>query len=279
MSIEVEAHAKINWALWITRRRPDGYHELDMLMQRIALSDRLAFEDADELALTVDGCPSGDENNLVLRAARALREETGVRRGAHIFLEKRIPVRAGLGGGSADCAATLRTLNALWGLGLPDGALLKIGLKLGADVPYCLTGGLCRVRGIGERVERLPGGPRVFLALSRQADGLSTGDVFHAWDDSPVFPPSDPLGAVEALCSGDFDRLRGAARNALTGPAASLMPEISEKIWLLYASGARFAQMSGSGSTVYGVFSSREEAAEAAAILGKNAIVTETLPE
>ena len=279
MSIEVEAHAKINWALWITRRRPDGYHELDMLMQRLALSDHLTFEDADGLTLTVDGRPSEDEENLVLRAARALREATGARRGAHISLVKRIPARAGLGGGSADCAAALKALNALWGLNLPDEALGKIGLKLGADVPYCLTGGLCRVRGIGEAADRLPEGPRAFLALTRLSGGLSTADVFRAWDKAPFFPPFDPEGAMEALRAGDFDRLRRTARNALIPPAASLMPEIPEAIERLYALGARFAQMSGSGSTVYGAFSTRSDAAEAARMLGKNAIVTETLPE
>jgi 4-diphosphocytidyl-2-C-methyl-D-erythritol kinase len=279
MKIEVEAHAKINWALWTTCRRPDGYHELDMLMQRLALSDLMTFEDAEDLSLSMDGKPSGDEENLVLRAARALRQATGARRGAQISLVKRIPVRAGLGGGSADCAAALAALNTLWGLNLPDEALKGIGLRLGADVPYCLTGGLCRVRGIGEQVERLPEGPRAFLTLCRLGGGLSTADVFRAWDASPNYPPVDPEGVMEALRAGDFDWLRRTARNALIHPAASLLPEIPEKIERMYALGARFALMSGSGSTVYGVFSTRAEAAEATALLGKNAIVTETLSE
>lgn len=278
MRIEAEAHAKINWALWITGRRPNGYHELDMLMQPVALCDRLAFEESDELTLLMDGAPSKDPNNLVLRAARTLREHAGVRRGARVWLTKRIPARAGLGGGSADCAAALRALNALWELGLPDEALLSIGLSLGADVPYCLTGGFCRVRGIGEIVEKKPWGPRAHLALMRLGGGLSTADVFRAWDETPVFPPMDLLGAMEALRSGDYDRLRAAARNALAAPAASLIPEITEKIRELYAFGALYAQMSGSGSAVYGVFSSAEEARGAAEMLGKSAILTETLP-
>jgi 4-diphosphocytidyl-2-C-methyl-D-erythritol kinase len=277
MSIVVEAHAKINWALWISGRRSDGYHEMDMLMQQVALCDDLTLEEADDLTLWVDGEPSQDHNNLVLRAASALRELTGVRRGARVLLTKRIPARAGLGGGSADCAAALRALNALWGLNLSDETLLKIGLKLGADVPYCLAGGLCRVRGIGEIVERLPEGPRVYLALSRLGDGLSTADVFRVWDSSPAFPPMDALGAAEALRSGDFDRLRIAARNALIAPAASILLEIPEKIGQLYDAGARYAQMSGSGSTVYGVYESLDKARRAAEILEKSAIVTETL--
>ena len=279
MTIELDAYAKINWALWITGRRPNGYHELDMLMQPVALSDRLMFEASDELTLMVDGEPSDDPNNLVLRAANALREYAGVRRGACISLMKRIPARAGLGGGSADCAATLRALNTLWKLDLSEEALLSIGLTLGADVPYCLIGGFCRVRGIGEIVEKLPGGPRVHLALMRLGDGLSTADVFRAWDETPVFPPMDPAKAAEAIRTGDYDCLRAAARNALTVPATSLLLEIPEKIQGLYALGALYAQMSGSGSTVYGVFSSAAEARRAAEMLGKSAIVTETLPQ
>jgi len=276
--IELKAFAKINWALWITARRPDGYHELDMLMQRIALCDDLKVEEAEETALYVDGEPSLDQDNLVLRAAGALREETGVRRGARIFLEKRIPARAGLGGGSADCAAALIALNRLWGLGLSNGHLQAIGLRLGADVPYCLTGGLCRVGGIGEAVQRLPEGPALHLAMARLGDGLSTVDVFRAWDATPSYPPADAAGAIDALLSGDFDGLRALAHNALTAPASRLMREIPEKIAALYDAGARYAQMSGSGSTVYGVFERRDEAERAARILGKNAIVTETMP-
>ena len=277
MTVIREAHAKINWALWILGRRPDGYHELDMLMQPVGLCDRLRFDEDDELTLFVDGERSDDAGNLVMRAARALREHAGARCGARIFLEKRIPARAGLGGGSADCAAALQALDELWRLNLSKEALLSIGLKLGADVPYCLTGGLCRVRGVGEKIEKILGGPEVHLALSRLSGGLSTADVFRAWDDSPVFPPMDAEGVVLALLAGDFDRLQRLSGNALIAPAASILPEIPEKIQSLYDMGAAFAQMSGSGSTVYGVFSRREEAAEAARMLGKNAIVTETL--
>ncbi len=279
MIIEREAHAKINWALWILGRRPDGYHELDMLMQPVCLSDRLWAEEDDGLALFVDGERSDDGGNLVMRAARALREFTGARRGARLFLEKRIPVRAGLGGGSADCAAALRALDELWQLNLPEETLLSIGLELGADVPFCLTGGLCRVRGVGEKIEKLEGGPKVHLALARLSDGLSTADVFRVWDDAPVFPHIDVSGAAQALIAGDFARLRHLSRNALTVPAAKLLPEIPDKIRALYGAGAAFAEMSGSGSTVYGVFATRGEAAEAARMLGKNAIVTETLPQ
>jgi 4-diphosphocytidyl-2-C-methyl-D-erythritol kinase len=277
MRIELDAHAKINWALWVLSRRPDGYHQLDMLMQPIALCDRLTFEAGDGIILYLNGAPCLEPSNLVLRAAEALVEHTGVRRGARIYLEKRIPARAGLGGGSADCAAALRGLDALWGLGLDEGTLRAIGFSLGADVPYCLTGGLCRVRGIGEIVEKLPEGPGVFLAMARLGAGLSTGAVFDAWDAAPEYPPQDAQGAAAALLAGDFERLRKVAKNALIAPANAMMPGICRAIEALYGCGAHFAMMSGSGSTVYGVFDQRQAAQRAADILGKNSIITETL--
>ena len=135
MAIIIRAHAKINWSLDITALRDDGYHELNMLMQRITLADELLFESARWLTLNVDGkiVPTGGRN-LVIRAANALNDYMGERKGAKIRLKKQIPVRAGLGGGSADCAATLLALNKLWGYNLPESKLLEIGATLGADV-------------------------------------------------------------------------------------------------------------------------------------------------
>ena len=158
MAILMMAHAKINWALEVTGVRPDGYHALDMLMQRIDLADELFMEPARWISLTVDGksIPSGGRN-LVVRAANALNEYMGTRRGARIRLKKRIPVRAGLGGGSADCAAALLGLNRMWRLNLPESKLMEIGLRLGADVPYLLRGGFARVRGIGDELTPLDG--------------------------------------------------------------------------------------------------------------------------
>ena len=151
MRISVRAHAKINWSLSILGLLPDGYHELDMLMQSLELSDELIFEPARWLSLSVNGqtLPVGGRN-LIIKAANALNEAVGERHGARIQLKKHIPIRAGLGGGSADCAVTLLTLNQLWGLHLPMERLLAIGRTLGADVPFCMLGGLARVGGVGE---------------------------------------------------------------------------------------------------------------------------------
>ena len=184
MRIICEAHAKINWSLNILGVREDGYHELDMLMQGVELCDELSFERARWLTLTVDGQPLPvGERNLVVRAANALNDYMGQRNGARIRLTKRIPARAGLGGGSADCAAALLALNRLWNLRLPTPVLMEIGANLGADVPFCILGGLARVGGFGERLTPLPDAPSIPLAMVTPGDGLSTAAVFRAWDE------------------------------------------------------------------------------------------------
>lgn len=138
----INARAKINWTLDITGRREDGYHLMDMLMQPVTLCDTISLTEAETLTLTCGGTPrlTASEDNLALRAARALRLRTGCTRGAAIHVEKRIPVGAGMGGGSADAAAVLRGLNQLWALNLSQHELEEIGLTLGADVPFCLRG-------------------------------------------------------------------------------------------------------------------------------------------
>ena len=263
MRITVEEYAKINWSLDILGSRPDGYHELDMLMQRIALSDTLHFENAKWTSLKINGRPLPmDNRNLVVRAASALNEYMGRRRGARILLDKRIPVRAGLGGGSADCAATLLALNRLWNLRLPMDTLLSIGKTLGADVPFCLAGGFRRVCGIGEQLGPA-GAAQVYpLVLAFPGGtGLSTANVFRAYDAQPRAAESIDTPALARAVSGrDFSRMRALSGNALEAPAIALMPGIAEKIDALYNLGARVVRMTGSGSCVYGVFRTTAEA-------------------
>lgn len=278
MRIIAHAYAKINWALNITGLRSDGYHELDMLMQSIELGDDMVFEDAEALTLTVDGKPDPDQDrNLVIRAAKALMKHSGTKRGAAIALGKHVPVRAGLGGGSADCALTLRALNKLWGLNLSDEVLLALGASLGADVPFCLTGGLAHVRGIGERIEPLPEAPALPLVLVTPGGGLSTAEVFGLWDRGG-YPPVD-LNAVklaEAVQHRDLAAVDALAKNALTAPALSLMPEIGETMKRLRALGGSAVFMTGSGSTVVAVFDNPVKAREIAEAL-PNAIFTRTI--
>ena len=271
-----QACAKINWALNIVGRRPDGYHLLDMLMQSIDLRDALTVEPADALTLTVNGAPAGAEN-LVLRAANALNARSGRFHGASMRLEKRIPARAGLGGGSADCALALRALNGLWGLGLADGELLEIGEALGADVPFCLTGGLARVGGIGEAIEPIPDAPEIPLVLVTPGGGLSTGAVFALWD-AGGWPEArlDSRALAEAVVRRDLKAADALCANALTAPAVSLMPQIADLIGRMRRLGAEAAFMTGSGSTVVGAFSEPAAARAAAAAL-PDATLTRTL--
>lgn len=273
----LHAHAKINWALNITGRRPDGYHLLDMVMQTVELHDDLSLDEADELSLAVDGEPRADGQNLVLRAAAALNERAGTRRGAAMALTKRIPEQGGLGGGSADCAAALRGLNALWGLGLGLPELTEIGLALGADVPFCLAGGLATVRGVGERIVHVSPAPRIPLVLVRPGGGLSTGAVFRLWD-AGGFPAVslDSAALAEAVARRDLPAADRLCANALTAPAARLLPGIADALGELRALGASAAFMTGSGSTVVGAFERRDAAARAAAQI-PGAILTHTL--
>lgn len=320
MAFTVLARAKINWSLNILGVRPNGYHELDMLMQQISLSDELVFEPADALSLTVGGAP-GDESDLVLKAVRALAELARQRgmetSGARICLTKRIPSRAGLGGGSADCAETLKALNRLWNLNFPMETLLELGAKLGADVPFCLTGGLARVSGVGERIEPLRNPPHCALVLITPGGGLSTPEVFRAYDEmvkqgedfggkhaenavkySPENPTSgscmaehspkaltrgncaatehSPLRLAEVLLAGDYALAERLSFNALEAPAIRLLPEIGKWINRFRELGARYVRMTGSGSTVFGVFDSLETA-RAIALQIPGAIVVETI--
>ena len=320
MAFTVLARAKINWSLNILGVRPNGYHELDMLMQQISLSDELVFEPAGALSLTVGGAP-GDESDLVLKAARALAElarQRGMKTsGARICLTKRIPSRAGLGGGSADCAETLKALNRLWNLNFPMETLLELGAKLGADVPFCLTGGLARVSGVGERIEPLRNPPHCALVLITPGGGLSTPEVFRAYDEmvkqgedfggrhaenavkySPENPTSgscmaehspetsvrgncaaaehSPLRLAEALLAGDYALAERLSFNALEAPAIRLLPEIGKWINRFRELGARYVRMTGSGSTVFGVFDSLETARAIASQI-PGAIAAETI--
>lgn len=262
--MKVEARGKINWTLDVTGRRADGYHLLDMLMQPIALHDTLELSPADGLSLTIDGAPglSVGEDNLILRSARALQTAYGVSRGAAITLFKRIPMGAGLGGGSADAAAALKGLSELWGIEASLPELCAIGEGLGADVPFCLHDAPRRARGIGEILT--PTESRAYpLVLLQPCAALSTREVFAAYHASPDIKPPDTERAAQALSGGDLAALRACAGNVLEGASIPLRPEIAQAKAALYDHGAAFSQMTGSGSVVFGAFEDRETAARA----------------
>ena len=250
------ARAKINWSLDITGVREDGYHLMDMLMQPVELGDILTLLPSEEMKLTTGGKPllKADERHLAMRAARLLKERTGYPGAAALHVEKRTPVGAGLGGGSADAAAVLFGLNRMWGTGLTLPELEKIGLELGADIPFCLRGGLTRTRGIGEEMENLPCARTYPLIVIQPCRGLSTREVFAAFHGDGNISHPDTDAAARGLAEGDLGLLRRSLRNVLQPVSARMRPEIGKCVGRLKEAGAEIALMTGSGSAVFGVF-------------------------
>lgn len=262
--MEIQARAKINWTLDIVGKRPDGYHLLDSLMQPLALCDTLHLENADTLSLTIRGTDtlSAGPENLVLRAAEALRQAAGIRRGARITLLKRIPMGAGLGGGSADAAAALKGLNRLWALCYSLEQLCEIGLRLGADVPFCVMDQPMRAQGIGEVLTPIARGRCFPLVLVQPCAALSTKDVFSAFHAAKAQPPST-AASLHALAAGRLELLRDSIGNALEGASIPLRPQIAQAKKALLDAGAMLSQMTGSGSVVFGAFDSASAAQNA----------------
>ena len=265
--MRIEARAKINWTLDILGRREDGYHLMDMLMQSVALSDLITLEDAEETRLTISNCPwlTCGEDNLMMKAVRAMQQEAGTERGVAMRLEKRLPSGAGMGGGSADAAAVIAGLNKLWGLNLTQARMEAIGLTLGADVPFCLRGGLCRTTGIGEEMRSLPCAKNYWLVVVQPCRGLSTREVFTAYaaEDHAAFAKPDTDAAQQALETGNIALLSRSLGNVLQPVSERMRPPIARAIADLKALGAVTALMTGSGSAVFGVFLSAPQARQA----------------
>jgi 4-diphosphocytidyl-2-C-methyl-D-erythritol kinase len=247
--MEETAYAKINLALHVRAREPDGYHRIETLFAFAEDGDRLGVEDSDRLSLRVTGpfAPSlGNEaDNLVIRAAEALRSACGIRAGAALTLDKQLPVASGIGGGSADAAAALRLLARWWGLPVSDADLIEIARGLGADVPACVRSETCRGEGRGDCLLSQDGSGIAGMPLLLVNPGVpvSTAATFAAWDgiDRGELPIVSPLAAA----------LSG--RNDLEPP----VPGISEILAAL--GGARLARMSGSGATCFALFEKAEE--------------------
>mgnify|MGYP001810998944 CR=1 FL=1 len=263
-AVSVDAWAKVNLFLHVTGRRDDGYHLLDSLVVFAGIGDTIAVEPADRLSLTVDGPtasrlePGGD--NIVLAAARALAETAGIVPAVRIRLTKRLPVAAGIGGGSADAAATLRALRRLWRLDLAAERLHA--LALGADVPVCLRGAPTRMSGIGDTLEPAPALPPAWLVLVNPMIGLSTPAVFKARRGrfSQAMPLTTPPVDAAALAAQV-----GRRGNDLTEAAISLVPAIAEVLERLAAQpDCLLARMSGSGATCFGLFADGAGATAAA---------------
>jgi 4-diphosphocytidyl-2-C-methyl-D-erythritol kinase len=250
------APAKVNLFLHIVGRRADGYHLLDSLAMFPGAADRLMAGHAPSLALTVTG-PFGDgldagPDNLVLRAARVLAERSGVTAGAALVLDKRLPVASGIGGGSADAAATLRLLSRLWSISLPDGVLRELALGLGADVPICMAGQAARMGGVGDQLSPAPALPPFGAMLVNPGVAVFTPEVFRTrtgpFSGKAFLPRSWPDAANMA-------RDLSALANDLEAPALRLCPAVGDVLaWLRAQPGCLLARMSGSGATCFGVF-------------------------
>ncbi len=273
-ALRLAAPAKLNLYLHVVGRRPDGYHLLDSLVAFAAVGDELTFTPASDLSLTLDG-PFGqhlgaDDDNLVLKAARALAAQAGRAPGAAIRLTKRLPVASGIGGGSADAAATLQGLNRLWNLALSDTTLAQIGLALGADVPVCLAGVPSFFGGIGDEIAAAGPLPYTHVVLVNPGAPLATAAVFRARAEAAgTTHYSQPARWTEAV--PDVVTLAGmlAKRsNDLTAAAVALLPAIADVLAAVEQQpSCLLARLSGSGATCFGLFAERGEAREAAAAI------------
>lgn len=261
------AYAKINIGLDVLRRRADGYHEVKMIMQTVDIYDELVLERRKqpgiELRMDNSELPSGGDN-LICRAADLLFREKKITEGVNISLTKRIPIAAGMAGGSADAAAALRGLNELFDMGYSLKELQALGVGLGADIPYCLAGGTMLSEGIGEILTPLPAPPAAHLVIAKPDINVSTAFVYgnlHA--DRLAWHP-DIDGMIVALQKGDLDGITDRLGNVLETVTVKAHPVIEQIKELLRKQGAENALMSGSGPTVFGIFKEKETAARAA---------------
>lgn len=267
------ARAKLNLCLHVVGQRPDGYHRLESYVVFPEIGDRIEAESARGLSLSVDG-PFGlslgsGPDNLALRAAIALRDWAATAGGrgpetlgAALHLSKILPVASGIGGGSADAAAALRALDRLWGLAAPKAELRRLALSIGADAPVCLLSRPTLMRGVGEELLAAPAPPDCAVVLVNPGQAVATPEVFAALAEkrnAPTPPLPDRFAALDALVDWLSE-----TRNDLQGPAERICPAVREAIAALEADGAcRFARMSGSGATCFGLFATRAEAARA----------------
>lgn len=275
--MERKAYAKINLGLDVIRRRPDGYHEVKMIMQTVDIYDILTIEKTPEegIFFAMKGENSlvpVDDTNLVCKAARKLIEKYPIQGGVRFILEKNIPVAAGMAGGSTDAAAALKGMNELFEMGLSVEELRAVAVTIGADVPYCIEGGTALSEGIGEQLTPLPYPPAMWLVVVKPAVSVSTKYVYENLHAETITNHPDIDGMTEAIKSGELNGITERMGNVLervTIPAHPVIAQIKEQ---LEGAGAEKALMSGSGPTVFAVFGERECAKEAASALTQSAL-------
>ena len=260
--LTLTAYAKINLALDVYSKRPDGYHEVAMIMQSVSLADTIVLTGQPagiDLSVTIPGLPA-DGNNLAYRAAVLLREYAKTGKGVHIHLEKKIPLAAGLAGGSADAAAVLRGLNQLWQLGLSLDELSKLAAELGSDVPFCLYNGTMLATGRGEIVKPLPPIPDCYVILAKPAVEVSTAWVYGRFAANEIRVRPDINAMRENLAQGNLAGVASRLTNVLESVTIPAYPQIAEIKNVMLTYGAMAALMSGSGPTVFGLAGSQTQA-------------------
>ena len=260
-----KAYAKINLGLDITGRRADGYHLVRMVMQTVGVADILEFSRTGDGGITLfaDAGLGNEKDNLVYKAIALLKDELGIKDGVRVRLTKRIPVAAGLAGGSSDCAATLRSMNALFDLGLSDAQLAEYGVRLGADVPYCLMGGTALSEGIGEILTPLPAAPRAHVLLVKPPVGISTKEAYGAFDREETVAHPDIDGLIRAIGVQDLRAMCACFGNVLEPVSRRMHPVIGEIRSKMDELGAAGSLMSGSGPTVFALFDDADAAGKA----------------
>ena len=269
--MKISANAKLNIGLKITGKRPDGYHELDMVFLEIGYGDELEVKKMDSgmiLTCSDDSIPC-DEKNLAYKAAALMIEKYGIKGGVEIHIEKHTPSGAGLGGGSSDAAAVMNAVNELYGLGLLPEDMNEDASGIGADVPFFLSGGCRRAGGTGEKLENIGTFPECYIVVTKPEDiSVSTPAAYKAYDDMTGCSDLTTEGArteemdllTAAIISGDLKAVCRAMTNDLEAPVTAGCPIISDLRSMLLEEGAEGAMMTGSGSAVFGLFSERTAA-------------------
>ena len=264
--ISVKALAKINLGLDVVRRREDGYHEVRMVMQTIHLFDRLEISRNDSGQITMETNLSflpTNENNLVYKAAKLLQDEFAIKDGVHVWLHKYIPVAAGMAGGSTDAAAVLYGMNRIFELGLTKEQLMERGVKIGADVPYCIMRGTALAEGIGEKLTKLPPMVKCPVLIAKPQISVSTKFVYEnlKLNENTIHPDIDRL--VADISEGDLTKIAADMGNVLETVTIPEYPVIAEIKENMMQNGAVNAMMSGSGPTVFGLFADESTAVKA----------------
>lgn len=269
----IKAYAKINLGLDVIKRLPNGYHQVKMIMQTVDICDELFLEKAAAgVTLTTDsGELPADENNLAYKAALLMQEKFGLTEGVRIHLKKNIPIAAGMAGGSTDAAAAMKGISRLFGLDVPLRQLMDYGVSIGADVPYCLMGGTALAEGIGEKLTVLPPAPHCYILVAKPDISVSTKFVYEHLDAAGLSRHPDIDGMRAAIEAGSLKGILERMENVLETVTVPSYPIIDTLKCRLRELGAANSLMSGSGPTVFGIFSERQAAVQAMEQLQKEA--------